>query len=119
MAGRSPLPWLFERADAVLATWFLGSEAGHAIADVLTGALEPERQAGRDLAATTSARSRSIYARRSTGRPANPEVYFSARHIDLPIEPQFPLRPRPVLHALRGDEALRATPAEITAGEHR
>src|SRR6185503_16393595 len=29
------LPWLFERVDAALATWFLGSEAGHGIADVL------------------------------------------------------------------------------------
>src|SRR5690606_41453621 len=28
-------PWLFERAGAVPATWFLGSEAGHAIGDVV------------------------------------------------------------------------------------
>ena len=31
------VPWLFERAGAVVATWFPGSEAGHAVADVLTG----------------------------------------------------------------------------------
>jgi beta-glucosidase len=34
------LPWLDEVAAVVL-TWFPGQEAGHAIADVLTGAVEP------------------------------------------------------------------------------
>ena len=34
-------PWLFEQAQAVLATWFLGDMAGHAIADVLTGRFNP------------------------------------------------------------------------------
>ncbi len=34
-------PWLFEWATAVVTTWFLGSEAGHAIADVLSGRWNP------------------------------------------------------------------------------
>ena len=34
------LPWLDE-APAVLLTWFPGQEMGHALADVLTGAVEP------------------------------------------------------------------------------
>ena len=35
------LPWLFERADAVFATWFLRHEAGNSIADLLTGKFNP------------------------------------------------------------------------------
>jgi hypothetical protein len=33
--------WLVERAHAVVAIWFLGSQAGNAIADVLTGRCNP------------------------------------------------------------------------------
>ena len=32
---------LIERAEAVLLTWYLGSEAGHALGDVVTGAANP------------------------------------------------------------------------------
>jgi beta-glucosidase len=109
------LPWLFERADAVLATWFLGSQAGHAIADVLTGAYNP----GGRLAVTWPYDVGQIpifYARRPTGRPAKPEVYFSSRHIDLPIEPQFPFG-HGLSYTRFAITALTAMPAEIAAGD--
>ena len=52
-------PWLFERADAVVATWFLGSEAGHAVGRcALLAAITPRAGCpcpGR----STSAKSRS------------------------------------------------------------
>ena len=88
-AGRPlTVPWLFERADAALATWFLGSEAGHGIADVLTGAWNPSGK----LSVTWPHDVGQIpifYAHRATGRPAVPDVYYCNRHTDLPIEPQF------------------------------
>src|SRR5262249_20817748 len=41
-SGRSLLvPELLDRAGAVLATWFLGSEAGNAVGDVLSGKWNP------------------------------------------------------------------------------
>ena len=45
------MPEVFARAAAVLACWFPGSEAGHAIADLLTGAAAPSAQPRRHLAA--------------------------------------------------------------------
>jgi beta-glucosidase len=84
-------PWLFEKADAVLATWFLGSEAGTALADVLTGRWNPSgklpvcwpRDAGQMPI---------FYAQRPTGRPAvaDPANPYTSRYIDMPNEPQFP-----------------------------
>lgn len=88
-AGR-PLtaPWLFERADAVLAAWFLGSEAGHAIAAVLTGEHNPTGRLPVSWP-VDAGQIPTFFAMRPSGRPANPAEHFSARYIDLPVEPQF------------------------------
>jgi beta-glucosidase len=112
-AGRPlTVPWLFERVDAALATWFLGSEAGHGIADVLTGAWNPSARLSvswpHDVGQIPI-----FHAHRPTGRPGNDEVYFSNRHTDLPIEPQFHFG-----HGLSYTKFevtnLRVTPAEVS-----
>jgi beta-glucosidase len=83
------VPWLFERADAVLATWFLGSEAGHALADVLTGRSNPSARLPVSWPADVG-QIPIFHARRPTGRPADPAVHYSAKYLDLPTEPLFP-----------------------------
>ncbi|MEM7043023.1 MAG: glycoside hydrolase family 3 N-terminal domain-containing protein [Pseudomonadota bacterium] len=82
-------PWLFERADAVLASWFLGSEAGHAIADVLSGRHNPS---GR-LPVSWPIDVGQIpihYQPRPTGRHPNVQERYSSKYLDLPVEPLFP-----------------------------
>jgi beta-glucosidase len=82
-------PWLFEGADAVLATWFLGSEAGHAVGDVLSGRHNPSGRLPVSWPVDVG-QIPIYYAQRRTGRPANPAEHYTSKYLDLPVEPLFP-----------------------------
>lgn len=118
IASGRPLivPWLVERASAVLATWFLGHEAGHAIADVLIGAANPSGRLPvswpRDVGQIPI-----FYAERPTGRPEIAANRFTSKYLDMPATPQFPFG-----HGLSYCRfvlsGLRSTTTEIRRGQH-
>ncbi|MBX7541246.1 glycoside hydrolase family 3 N-terminal domain-containing protein [Qipengyuania sphaerica] len=90
MGGRPlAIPEIAEEADAVLATWLSGIEAGPAITATLLGNANP----GGKLPATFPRRTGQVpftYDHLPSGRPADPDLSKdTARYMDLPISPQY------------------------------
>jgi beta-glucosidase len=81
--------WLAEQADALLAAWFLGSEAGNAVSDIVTGRRAPS---GRTPITWPRALGQVpvFFAQRPSGRPFNPADHYTSRYLDVPNEPLFP-----------------------------
>ena len=83
------VPWLVDKADAVLAAWFPGSEAGHAIGDIVSGRVSPS---GRTPVTWPRAMGQIpiFFGERPGGRPANPADHYTSKYLDVPNEPLFP-----------------------------
>jgi beta-glucosidase len=83
------VPWLVERASAVLAAWFLGSEAGNALADVLIGRHGPS---GRTPVTWPRAVGQVpiFFSERPSGRPFDSNDRFTSKYLDVANEPLFP-----------------------------
>lgn len=92
MNGRPlTINWAAENSPAILETWFAGTEAGNAIADVLFGDVNPSGK----LPVTFPRSVGQIpiyYNELPTGRPVGPssDAKYSSKYIDSPNTPLYP-----------------------------
>ena len=90
MNGRPlAIPKIAESATAILEAWWLGTEAGNAIADVLYGDYNPSGKLPMTFPRTVG-QVPLFYNERSTGRPYDPNSKWTSRYIDVPNSPQWP-----------------------------
>ncbi|MCA1556242.1 MAG: glycoside hydrolase family 3 C-terminal domain-containing protein, partial [Acidobacteria bacterium] len=89
MNGRPlTINWLAENSPAILETWFAGTQAGHAIADVLFGDVNP----GGKLPVSFPRAVGQLplyYNHKRTGRPPTDQKYTS-KYLDVPWTPLYP-----------------------------
>lgn len=89
MNGRPlSVDWSANHVSSILETWFLGTEAGNAIADVLFGDYNPSGKLPVTFPRTVG-QVPIYYNHMNTGRPPSPK-HFTSKYIDIPWTPLFP-----------------------------
>ncbi|MDR2813506.1 MAG: beta-glucosidase BglX [Prevotellaceae bacterium] len=90
MNGRPlTLQWEHDNLDAIIETWYAGTQAGEAIADILFGDANPSGK-------ITMTFPRSVgqipiyYSHKNTGRPFSDREKYTSKYLDAGNEPLYP-----------------------------
>ncbi len=100
------ISWLAERAQAVIAAWFPGIEAGNAIADVVTGHTSPSGRTPITWPRTVG-QVPLFYAQHPGGRPFDEKDYFTSKYLDVSERSALPLRSRAHVWPLQARQPAR------------
>ena len=109
------IPELAAEAPAIVESWFLGSQHGKAVADVLFGDYNP----GARLPVTFPRATGQIpiyYNHRNTGRPAEANNHYTSKYLDLPWTPLYPFG-YGLSYTTFAYSNLRLSSARIAAGD--
>jgi beta-glucosidase len=91
MAGRPMVfNWTADHVPAIVYTWWLGNQAGNAIADVLFGKYNPSGKLPMTFPRSVG-QIPIYYNHYNTGRPAKDDnnLFYTSAYNDLPISPQY------------------------------
>ena len=80
---------LDEQADAILESWYLGTEMGNSVADILFGKVNPSGKLPVSFPRSVG-QIPVYYNYRRTGRPHNENNHYTTGYIDSPFSPLYP-----------------------------
>ena len=93
MNGRPlDLSWEDQHVDGILEAWYLGTMAGHGMADVISGDYNPSARLTMSFPRTVG-QLPLYYNQKPTGRPVPPEAPdtdYKSRYMDVPNTPLYP-----------------------------
>jgi len=90
MNGRPlTINWIDQHVSAILETWFLGSQAGNAIAGCALGRYNPSGKLTVNFPQALG-QVPIFYNMKNTGRPRDPNNKYTSKYLDISNEPLYP-----------------------------
>ena len=116
MNGRPlTLSWEDQNMDAILETWFGGTQAGPAIAEVLFGEANPSGKLSMTFPRNVG-QVPLYYNAKNTGRPFDENQKYTTKYLDVPNTPLYAFG-HGLSYTTFGYSDLRLSKASIKAGE--